>query len=433
MDKNLDLLELNRSWSTESLPLSPELDINGLLEQTKDARERVFQTIDGMRDEAIAFLQSLIRINSVNPSPGFEHELADYVAEKMRQLSMDVHQIEPEKDRISNLGLYHGYEGHKTLLINSHLDTVPAGTLEDWISPPFEARIVGNRIIGRGAKDCKLGMASSLMALEAIQRSDIHLRGNYMITTTAGEETGGGLGLPQLIDTGLVKADYAIYAEGEPRQLVIGARGFCQIEISVKGKATHSSNKHLGTNAIVKMAPIIKAIDSMAFTNWKPHEVVPGKPVASVNMISGGFKENVVPDSCTIIVDIRFLPGMTIDSVISDVDRVRDSLQRQEPFIGGLDYSVRIRSVGRPMITDANDPFVKVLQRAVFDVTGEMFPAFGMTASTDARWLVNDAKIPTILFSLAESRSHVPNEFVIIEQYIQNIKIYAETALMLLM
>lgn len=419
-------------WSTEPLPLSPELDIDALLKKTEDARAKVFETVDEMRDEAIEFLQSLIRINSVNPSPTFEREIADYVAEKMRQLSMDVHQIEPEKNRVSNLGLYHGFEGHKTLLINSHLDTVPEGTLADWVAPPFEARIVGDRIIGRGAKDCKLGMASSLMALEAIQRSGVGLRGNYMITTTAGEETGGGLGLPQLIDTGLVKADYAIYAEGEPKQLVVGARGFCQIEISVKGTTTHSSNKHLGSNAIVKMAPVIKAIDSMTFTNWKPHPVVPGKPIASVNMISGGFKENVVPDSCTIVVDIRFLPGMTIDGVMADVERVMDSLQRQDPFMGGLEYSVNVRSLGRPMITDANDPFVKVMQRAVLDVTGEEFPAFGMTASTDARWLVNDAKIPTILFSLAESRSHVPNEFVIIDQYIQNIKIYAETALLLL-
>lgn len=430
--ENLNLLELDRVWSTEPLPLSPELDIDALLKKTEDARAKVFETVDEMRDEAIEFLQSLIRINSVNPSPTFEREIADYVAEKMRQLSMDVHQIEPEKDRVSNLGLYHGFEGHKTLLINSHLDTVPEGTLADWVAPPFEARIVGDRIIGRGAKDCKLGMASSLMALEAIQRSGVGLRGNYMITTTAGEETGGGLGLPQLIDTGLVKADYAIYAEGEPKQLVVGARGFCQIEISVKGTTTHSSNKHLGSNAIVKMAPVIKAIDSMTFTNWKPHPVVPGKPIASVNMISGGFKENVVPDSCTIVVDIRFLPGMTIDGVMADVERVMDSLQRQDPFMGGLEYSVNVRSLGRPMITDANDPFVKVMQRAVLDVTGEEFPAFGMTASTDARWLVNDAKIPTILFSLAESRSHVPNEFVIIDQYIQNIKIYAETALLLL-
>lgn len=430
--ENLNLLELDRGWSTEPLPLSPELDIDALLKKTEDARAKVFETVDEMRDEAIEFLQSLIRINSVNPSPTFEREIADYVAEKMRQLSMDVHQIEPEKNRVSNLGLYHGFEGHKTLLINSHLDTVPEGTLADWVAPPFEARIVGDRIIGRGAKDCKLGMASSLMALEAIQRSGVGLRGNYMITTTAGEETGGGLGLPQLIDTGLVKADYAIYAEGEPKQLVVGARGFCQIEISVKGTTTHSSNKHLGSNAIVKMAPVIKAIDSMTFTNWKPHPVVPGKPIASVNMISGGFKENVVPDSCTIVVDIRFLPGMTIDGVMADVERVMDSLQRQDPFMGGLEYSVNVRSLGRPMITDANDPFVKVMQRAVLDVTGEEFPAFGMTASTDARWLVNDAKIPTILFSLAESRSHVPNEFVIIDQYIQNIKIYAETALLLL-
>lgn len=82
-----------------------------------------------------------------------------------------------------------------------------------------------------------------MMALQAIQRAGVKLRGNLMITTTAGEETGGELGLPQLIDTGLVKADYAIYAEGEPKQLVIGTRGLCQLEITVRGKTTHSANK----------------------------------------------------------------------------------------------------------------------------------------------------------------------------------------------
>lgn len=180
------------------------------------------------------------------------------------------------------------------------------------------------------------------------------------------------------------------------------------------------------------MASVIQAIDSMSFTNWTPHEVVPGSPVASVNMINGGFKENVVPDRCSIIVDIRFLPGMTIHGVLDDVKRVLDELQRKDPFLGGLEYSIHLRSVGRPMITAVEDPFVQVLSRAIKDVTGEDYPAYGMTASTDARWLVNDAKIPTILFSLAESKSHVPNEFVILDQYIQNIKIYAEIALLLL-
>lgn len=140
MEQNLNLLEMDREWLTDPLPLSPYLDIEDLAAKTKVNRERVFAAIDDMREEAIAFLQNLVRINSVNPSPTFEKEIAEYVAEKMRQLSMEVHQIEPKPNRISNLGLFKGSGQGKTLLINSHLDTVPAGTLEEWVVPPFEAQ-----------------------------------------------------------------------------------------------------------------------------------------------------------------------------------------------------------------------------------------------------------------------------------------------------
>lgn len=432
MEDNIRLLEMERSWPTEPLPLSPALDIDRLAEQTKVEKQKVFAIIDEMRDEAIALLQDLVRIRSVNPSTNFEKELADFVADKMRELNMEVRQIEPVPNRVSNLAIFRGTEGEKTLLVNSHLDTVPEGSLEEWTVPPFDAQIVGDRLIGRGSKDCKLGMAASIVALAAIQRAGVTLHGNYMITTTADEESGGAYGIAHLIDKGWVKADYCIYAEGWPERLTIGARGLCHVEITVRGKTSHTSTKNLGINAIVKMAQVIKAIDSMTFTNWQPHPIVPGNPTASVNIIKGGFKENVIPDRCSIIVDIRFLPGMTIQGVLNDVERVLDKLRAHDPFLGGLDVSVKVLSVGRPVFTSPDDPFVKVMAKAVSDVTGNIPYAAGMVASSDARWIVHDAAIPTIMFSMGNDTAHVPNEYVLLEHYIDNIKIYAETALMLL-
>lgn len=427
------LLELQRIWPADPPPLSVSLgDTEALLARVAGSKASVFETVDAMRDEAVELLCELVRTPSVNPSDAFEKPLADLVAGKMRALGMEVRQIEPVPQRVSNWALHHGTEGHRTLLMYSHLDTVPAGTIEDWTVPPFEGRIVGDRIVGRGVKDCKLGMAASLMALGAIQRAGVALRGNYMVTTPCDEETGGHLGIARLLETGWIQADYCIYAEGVPDRIIIGARGLCQIEITVRGKTTHTAHKELGTNAIAQMAPVITAIDSMTFTNWRPHPIVPGRPVASVNMIHGGFKENVVPGRCSIIVDIRFLPGMTVEGILRDVERVLDGLRAAHPYLGGLDVTVHPLTVGRPVYVSPEEPLVGLLAGAVREVTGTEPIAEGMVATSDSRWIVHDGRIPTINFSMGNESGHQPDEYVLIDDYIRNIKIYALTALMLL-
>ena len=432
MDKDIRIMEMGRDWPTKPLPLSPALDLDAMAQRIEEEKKKVFSQIDAMRDEAIAFLQDMVRIKSINPSEASEKELADFIAKKMRELKMEVQQIEPETNRTSNLAFIRGTKGDKTLLFDSHLDTVTEGTPENWNFPPFGAKIADGRLYGRGSKDCKLGMAASLMALQAIERAGVTLKGNCMIGTTADEETGGHKGIAQFIDMGAVKADYCIYCEGSPDRLTIGARGLCAMEITTHGKTTHSASKQHGINAIVKMASVIKAIDSMTFTNWQPHPIVPGGPTASVNIVHGGFQYNVVPDRCSITVDIRFLPGMTIKDILHDVERVLDELRAQDPFLGGLDVSYKILSISRPVFTDPEEPLVKLMSRVITDVTKVVPKPEGMVASSDARWIAIDAKIPTVCFSMGNASGHGPNEYIILDQYIENIKIYAQAALMIL-
>lgn len=441
--KDLRLLELERPWPTEPPPLGPSLgDMQERLRAVEPAKQAVFAAVDAMRDDLIRLLQELVQTPSVNPSPQAEKALADLVAGKMRELGMEVVQIEPEPNRVSNWGVYRGDGGGaggtasgrepRTLMIYAHLDTVPAGDESAWTSPPFAAEIVDGRMIGRGAKDCKLGLAAGLGAIAAIRRAGVRLNGNIAMATPADEETGGHLGINRMIEAGLVKADYCIYGEGVPDRLTIGARGLCQVEITVTGQTTHSSQKQGGVNAIVKMAKVIEAIDRMTFTNWEPHPIVPGAPVASVNMIRGGFKENVVPDRCTILVDIRFLPGMTIQGVLSDVERVLDELRAADPYLGGLRVEARPVTVGRPVAISPDEPFVDLMATAVEDVLGVRPVPEGMVASSDSRWIVHDAGIPTVNFSMGNSSGHKPNEYIVVDEYIQNVKIYALAALLLL-
>ncbi|MEM3684812.1 MAG: M20/M25/M40 family metallo-hydrolase, partial [Conexivisphaerales archaeon] len=211
------LLELDRNWPVQ--PPDPKplwMNPKEKLANINQQKEKVFAIIDSMRDEAISFFQDLIKIPSVNPSEAFEKELADFVASKMKNLGMEVRQIEPVKNRVSDWSLLKGSTSDRTLVFYSHLDTVPVGDINAWKYPPFDARIADGKIIGRGSKDCKLGIASSLMAIEAIQRAGIRLAGDAMVITCADEETGGQLGIAKMIETGWVRGDFCIYGEGVP-------------------------------------------------------------------------------------------------------------------------------------------------------------------------------------------------------------------------
>lgn len=432
---SLRCVELEMDWSP-TRPSPPPVDetlaeIERVMDAIRDVKQQVFSEIDRTRDDAVGFLQSIVRIPSVNPSSEWEKPLADYLAGEFRAMGMDVRQIEPEPGRVSNVARLAGSGGGgRSLLFNSHLDTVPAGDESAWRFPPFSATLSDGKIFGRGAKDCKLGIAASVMALRAIQGCGIRLKGDALISTVADEETGGHLGIHKLVEAGMVKADWAVYGEGMPDKITIGHKGLVQVRITTRGIGAHTSRKPRAVNAILKMSRVIPAIDALEVPGVDAHPVVPGSPVASVNMISGGFKENVIPDKCSIIVDIRFPPTCTVQQVSDAINRTLDDLKRRDAHLGGLCVDpVEPLTVARSSSILPEEPIVKYLQTCVQDVLGVYPVAEGMEATSDSRWILLDAGIPIANYSVGNDSGHMPNEYAAIDDLIQNIKVYALMAL----
>lgn len=434
------LVERDRSWDPPALDIPPLEATRELVDrrwaETERVRKDLLAEIRRRSEEWTELLAELVRTPSTNPSPEGEVAVADLVASKMRDLGMTVRQLEPVPTRKSNLGVLRGTGSHPTvtrnLLYYGHLDTVPVGLESNWVYPPFSATVADGRLWGRGTKDCKLGVAAALASTQVLQDLGVELAGDLMIVTPGDEETGGHLGIKEIIDAGWLEGvEAAVYGEGMPDRLTIGARGGLQVRIVVKGRSSHTARKQMGRNAILDALRVAEAVDRLTFDDFEPHPLVPGRPSASVNLIRGGFKINVVPDRCELEVDLRFPPNYTDDLALKAITTRLESL-RDQPGMGELSYELEPMSVMRPYAVDPDLPLTRMLERCVTETTGSAPQLVGMPASSDARWIFLDGRIPVVNFSHGNESGHQPNEYVDLQAITDNVASYALLTLMLL-
>jgi succinyl-diaminopimelate desuccinylase len=194
----------------------------------------------------------------------------------------------------------------------------------------------------------------------------------------------------------------------EPTNLdvVRAHRGILWLEITAIGKTAHGSMPHLGVNAIEKIMAFISAFKIYQIPH-QPHPLLGGCST-SINTITGGQATNVVPDRCSVQIDIRTLPGQSHDAVIQDVQRIFELLgRRDKDFKASLKI---VRSVGG-LETSTDSPFVKAVCKAVG--TDET-KAVGFT--TDGPWFAK-LNAPVLIFGPGNPQMcHKPNEYIEVEQ-----------------
>ena len=190
-------------------------------------------------------------------------------------------------------------KGNKTILLNSHLDTVPA--CPGWTFDPFKSQKIKGKIYGLGSNDAKGCVASMVDAFVSLEEKN--LGGRTIIALTCDEET-GGQGLEYIIKK-IRKIDAAIVGEPTNLDICIAQKGNMILKISSKGKSSHSSYPENGVNAISNACGFIRAINGVKFN--KKHEML-GLPTVAVTMIKGGIRTNVIPAECEFTLDIRSTP-----------------------------------------------------------------------------------------------------------------------------
>lgn len=421
---------------------------------------KVVDTIDGMRNDVIDFLSGMIQINSVNPAYsgketekflGGETKCNEYIRPTLEKMGCKTDMWAELDQRTNLVGVLKGTGGGKSLILNGHVDTVPLGDPGKWTHPPLSGELDGNRVHGRGACDMKGGIAAMIKAVEAIQKAGYKLKGDIIIQTVIGEETGEyEFGTMSAIKRGY-RADAAIVTEPvhPPDRLAIQPThgGLLWVRVTVKGKAAHIGVRYeliraggkgaeIGVSAIDKGIKIYNALMELE-RDWgqtKNHRLFPpGFFCLLAGVIDAGptgvKTPFVVPDNFSIDYGFYYPPEEDVEDVKREIEEYIGNVAKNDPWLKDHPPIIEWKKWIIPTVGDENQPIVKELVRAYETVTGESAIVSGFVAACDTNALVKGG-VPAVIFgpgSLLDA--HTENEYVPVDELMTATKAIAVAAL----
>lgn len=269
---------------------------------------------------SVEWLSRLVQIPSVSPSqagpragvPG-EAKICKEVAKWFAQFGGKVYLENVSTGRPNIYGIWRG-KSNRWFAVDVHLDTVG---VEQMKGNPFSGQIKHERIHGRGAVDTKATLGVILALLEEMHQAKFKADANLLIAGTADEEhrTMGAFAFANWVRKQHISIDQLVVAEPTNCGPVIGHKGACRLEFNVHGISTHSSQPHLGKNAVTAAAKLVLALDKEHQRLSKQPKTILGSPTLTVTQINGGRGANVVPDFCSIVIDRRIVANEKTSNV----------------------------------------------------------------------------------------------------------------------
>lgn len=357
----------------------------------------------------VSLVTTLVGIDSVNPALDADHpgeaELATYVANWSRERGLKVEWLDQyAPGRPSVVVTAPGSSNGRNVLLYAHLDTVGVKGMEN----PFEARIEGNRMYGRGTLDMKASLAMCMLLVE--EASKRGLAGNVTLICVSDEEH-DSIGTREAVEhvTKNSTFDAAIVTELTHLELHVAHRGFTLFEVDLQGKQSHTSQPSEGVNALTHLGRLLSAVERKdeELRNRPAHPLLAHGSMQTV-LASGGEELFTTPSGATATIERRTIPGETAETMLAEMQALLTELTAADPQVKATLRQVLARS---PFEIATDSRIVQLLSTAVEAETGSRPVLNGAPYWTDAA-LIADAGIPTILFGPAGGAIHQPGEWV---------------------
>ncbi len=265
-----------------------------------------------MQNELIEFAQSLVRIKSLS---GQEREIIQFIEQKMKALGYDEVSIDAMGNVVGRIG-----NGDKSILFDSHVDTVEVTDEERWDVPPFSGSIVDDRLYGRGSADMKSGAAASIYAGALAKKAGLDAGKTIYVSCTVFEEDCDGENLKHLFAELSLRPNYVVICEPSDNKIALGHKGKVQASIKTRGISAHGSAPEKGVNAIYEMAEIIQRVEKKNLELMKQDSPRGTLVMSRISSVSASL--NAVPSECEVYLDRRMVPGETEDDIRKEMEQL---------------------------------------------------------------------------------------------------------------
>ncbi len=368
-----------------------------------------------LRPRSLPWISRLVAIDTT--SRNSNRELIDVVADECRRLGLEPHVFDsPDGVKANLVVTVPDRDGGITggVVISGHTDVVPVDG-QAWSSDPFEVRVADGRLYGRGVTDMKGYIG---VALEALPRFvEAPLDRPLHLALTYDEEVGclgGDAIVKQIAELGLMP-EVALVGEPTSMQVVSFHKSMNVMRVDFTGVAAHSSLTPQGVNAIEAAGQMVSYLSGIA-RDWRENGpfdegfVVPYSTL-SVNMISGGTAQNIVPAECSVVFEFRTLPEVDPGEVVAAA--------RAEAERIGSEMSQRNPAAGAALTVMAQVPGLANTGRRAPDLAASIGGSAGgpkVTYGTEAGQFLASGVEAIVCGPGDIAQAHTPDEWITIEQ-----------------
>lgn len=385
--------------------------------------ELVLSAID--KAEISKLCASLVQSRSENP-PGEETATAILVAEWCKEYGAEVTVDEPLPGRPNVIARFPGSSDAPGLAFSGHMDVVPVKPAERelWEQAPYSGKVLEGELWGRGSVDMKGGLASAMVAIAALRRTEIELPGDLWLLASMDEEL-EMTGVKAMIKSGALNGIGAAII-CEPTNLGINcvSKGRTWATLSVLGKAAHAGFKDGGVNAITNALRLAAKLEETP-PEHRTHEFA-GNSWWTITEISGGLGPAIVPDQCDLTLDVRLVPGQTCDTVWDEVRQVIDRLASE---LASFRCEVDVVERREPWEIEPGSPIATALATGLRAALGNE-PRFDAFPGTTDASLMAPAGVPCVICGPGDlARAHRENERIPLSELSSATRSYALAAI----
>ncbi|MDR3514283.1 MAG: M20 family metallopeptidase [Azospirillaceae bacterium] len=373
-------------------------------------------------------LAALVGIDSQNP-PGRERDVAEAVRDLMLATGFDTELSDYAAGRTNIILRLENGPG-PAFAFNTHMDVVPVG--QGWSAAPLILRedTSTGRLYGRGACDAKGPLAAMLEAMRLLAANRSQWSGTLLGIFVADEEAASA-GAKTLVAARTLKIDFAVIGEPTANTTFTAHKGSLRPVVRVHGVAVHSGTPHLGENAIYRAGELLWLIaqhhDDVLCHR---HHPLVGSASLTVTRVTGGHADNVIPESCDLLLDRRMVPGEDETAVKAELAGLLATAQAR--------YGIRAEIVdfkpttGGATETPASAPIVQAALTACRN-NGVAAPGpYGFQGGCDLVHFRALGASGVVIGPGDLAVAHKAEEFVPLDEFINAARIYHDLALTML-